>query len=373
MIIKNISLLNYRNYETAEVNFSQNINLIYGLNAHGKTNFLEAIFLLCLSRSFRQSKNSELLNKEANTFTINGTFIKDNESEKKIVVHYIRDGKKEISINKKKINSHSKIIGHFPIVIMAPDEFRITSGGPSERRRFLDILLSQVSLTYLADLQEYNRILKQRNMLLKNIRDSKFADEASLEVWTEGLIKAGSRIINFRLKFIQSFSKILNSIFKRFEKNGDTQLTIESTIQQKNEEMTEDSFRDALLSFRKKERILGTTYVGPHRDDLLFTIDGMDVRKYGSRGQHKSLLISLKIAEYNYLYQQKEEQPLLLLDDCYSELDEMREKSAFESVQGLGQIILTSPRKNILENKDYSHRDVNYYFVKQGTIEQIEN
>lgn len=373
MIIKSISLLNYRNYDAAEVNFSPNINLIYGLNAQGKTNFLEAIFLLCLSRSFRQAKNSELLNKEANTFTINGIFKNDNESEKKIVVHYIRDGKKEISINKKKINSHSKIIGHFPIVVMAPDEFRITSGGPAERRRFLDILLSQVSLTYLADLQEYNRILKQRNILLKKMRESKFADEASLEAWTENLIKAGSRIIDFRLSFINAFSKTLNSIFKRFEKNAEVELTLESTVQYNKEGKTQDLFRDTLQALRKKERVLGTTYAGPHRDDLLFTINGMDVRKYGSRGQQKSLLISLKIAEYNYLLQKKEERPLLLLDDCYSELDEIREKSAFESVHGLGQIILTSPRENILEKRNYSHENVNYYFVKQGTIEQIEN
>ncbi len=177
MHLEKLSIVSFRNYTEAEATFSSDLNLIYGLNAQGKTNFLEAIYLICLGRSFRVAKNQELVKKDSSFFIIEGTLTLDNQIKKKAVLRYIKDGKKEISIDRKKLTKHSKIFGQFPIVVMAPDEFKITSGGPSERRRFIDIFLSQVSLSYLTNLQEYNRILnrggrhreiRQRNRHMKS-------------------------------------------------------------------------------------------------------------------------------------------------------------------------------------------------------------
>jgi len=373
MHLEKLSVVNFRNYAEAQATFSPDLNLIYGLNAQGKTNFLEAIYLLCLGRSFRVAKNQEMVKKDSSFFTITGTLTLDNQIKKKAVLSYRKDGKKEISIDRKKLSKHSKIFGQFPIVVMAPDEFKITSGGPSERRRFIDIFLSQVSLSYLTNLQEYNRILKQRNRILQQIRDGQGVLETSIEPWTERLVEVGCEIINARNKFVPEFSETLQSIYKKYTESQDTlKIFIESTVTIRKEICETEDFYNALRSVKKKERILGTTLVGPHRDELIFQINGMDLRKYGSRGEHKSVLVALKIAEFRYLKLKQDETPIMLLDDCYSELDNLREEKVFNSLNDLGQIFLTSPKESLFENKTKqfdNFSNVSRFYVENGNIE----
>jgi len=369
MHLRRLLLVNFRNYSQVKIDFSSNVNFFYGLNAAGKTNLLEAIYLLCLGRSFRLAKNQELIKRDTENFIIEGELTLDNGIEKLVIVNYIRNLKKEVSLNKKRLKGYSEIFGQFPIVVMAPDEFKITLGGPTERRRFLDILLSQVSPLYLANLQEYNRILKQRNKILQSIRNGHFKHQSSLDPWTENLIKIGIKIITDRLKVIDEFSPILSSIFKRFGSHEDeVEISIKSTTENKNGEVSEESFREALFSQQTRERAMGLTFVGPHRDDMLMKVNGLEMRRYGSRGEHKSLLIALKIAEFKYLQEKKNEKPIMLLDDCYSELDDRREKSAFDSILGLGQIFLTSPKKMVtIEN---SSESVQKFKVENGYVER---
>ncbi|MCH6558849.1 DNA replication/repair protein RecF [candidate division KSB1 bacterium] len=377
MHLEKLSIVNFRNYTETQAVFSPDLNLIYGLNAQGKTNFLEAIYLVCLGRSFRVAKNQELVKKNSSFFTIEGSLTLDNQIKKKAVLRYIKDGKKEISIDRKKLTKHSKIFGQFPIVVMAPDELKITSGGPSERRRFIDIFLSQVSLSYLTNLQEYNRILKQRNRILQQIRDGQGVSEMSMQPWTQRLVEVGCEIINSRNKFIQEFSEKLQSIYKKYTESQDTlKIFIESTVTSRKELCETEDFYNALGSVKKKERILGTTLVGPHRDDLIFQINGMDLRKYGSRGEHKSVLVALKIAEFRYLKSNQDETPIMLLDDCYSELDNLREEKVFNSLNDLGQIFMTSPKESILENQrgqSEKFSNVSEFYIESGNIEYKNN
>ncbi|MCZ6820820.1 MAG: DNA replication/repair protein RecF [Calditrichaeota bacterium] len=378
MYVSKVSLTNFRNYATAEIELSEKQNFIFGLNAQGKTNFLEAVYLLCLGRSFRQARNQELVKRETTFFNLRASLFQEPGIERLVIINYNKDEKKEISIDRKRLSKHSKIFGQFPVVVMAPDEFRITTGAPAERRRFIDVLLSQLSLSYLNDLQEYNRTLKQRNKILQNFRDGLRANDDALEAWTQQLANVGGRIIELRHEFIGAFCTTVGSIYHRFTQSTEKiEMTIESSVKYTNNDNNDNAegmFLKALSGNEKKERILGATMVGPHRDDVIITIDGMDLRKYGSRGEHKSVLISIKIAEFKHLQERINETPVLLLDDCYSELDNFREQSVFGALDGLGQIILTSPKEPVLSDSlQLGGVEQARFIVEDGHIEPLRN
>ncbi len=378
MYVSKVSLTNFRNYATAEIELSEKQNFIFGLNAQGKTNFLEAVYLLCLGRSFRHARNQELVKRETTFFNLRASLFQEPDIERLVIINYNKDEKKEISIDRKRLSKHSKIFGQFPVVVMAPDEFRITTGAPAERRRFIDVLLSQLSLSYLNDLQEYNRTLKQRNKILQNFRDGLRANDDALEAWTQQLANVGGRIIELRHEFIGAFCTTVGSIYHRFTQSTEKiEMTIESSVKYTNNDNNDNAegmFLKALSGNEKKERTLGATMVGPHRDDVIITIDGMDLRKYGSRGEHKSVLISIKIAEFKHLQERINETPVLLLDDCYSELDNFREQSVFGALDGLGQIILTSPKEPVLSDSlQLGGVEQARFIVEDGHIEPLRN
>lgn len=372
MFVERLALVNFRNYLKAEVNFSPKTNLIFGLNAEGKTNILEAISLLCLGRSFRTANNQELITSGDSFFLIEGNVVLECGINKNVVIHF-KEGKKEIAIDHKRLTSHSEIFGNFPIVVFSPEHYRITSGGPAERRRFLDLLLSQVSIKYLRHLQEYVRILKQRNKILQQMREGLPIREATLEPWTENLVKVGSKIIEERCRFIDDFSSIINPTYREVTKSKDKlEVAIESSVVLNEKRRHEENFETSLLKVKNRERALGMSLVGPHRDDIVFKINGLDLRKFGSRGEHKSVLISIKIAEFKFISQKKEETPIFLLDDYYSELDNLREEKFFYLLDGLGQIFLTSPKEEVFARHFHSsvgENEVSCFFIESGGIE----
>lgn len=372
MYVERLRLNNFRNYRETELEFSSHFNLILGQNAQGKTNLLEALYLICLGRSFRSARNQDLVRFDCASLLIEGSLILDNQISRAVVVRYTRDGKKEISIDRKKIQRHSKIFGQFPIVVMAPDEFKITSGGPAERRKFVDILLSQISVAYLSNLQDYIRVLKQRNRILQNTKSGSRLDPSALAPWTENLIRIGSKIVYDRYHFVEDFSKVLTGIYRRYvATSDDLTVTLKSRLPDSETGDIEATFERLLAERFSTEKARGITLVGPHRDDLEFLINGIELRSFGSRGEHKSALISLKLAEFKYLEQRKEEKPVLLLDDCYSELDNDRERRVLNSLGGLGQIFVTTPRKEVAEYHDefFSEPDeVFSYEVTEGQV-----
>lgn len=373
MYLESLSLTHFRNYDSASIRFSDNINLVHGLNAQGKTNLLEAIYLICLGRSFRTATNQDLLKNDADFFTVKGAIRLGNGIRKAVILHYIKDGKKEISVDGKRLQSHARLFGQFPIVVMSPDDYRITSGSPSERRKFLDILLSQVNISYLTSLQDYTRILKQRNRILQGTREGLPIDRTAMAAWTEGLIRFGSRIIEERKQMLKRFLVMTQEIYSRYtESDDELNLGIDSTIDLQQGGATEEKFEQALSYYERRESALGVTLVGPHRDDLVISINGKDLKKYGSRGEHKSALISLKIAEFDFLKQRINETPVFLLDDYYSELDDEREERVFFSLQDLGQTFLTTPKERVFDRelgRDLHSQNYSKLYVKNGFIE----
>jgi DNA replication and repair protein RecF len=365
MLLDKLSMVNFRNYESAEVSFKSKINLIYGLNAQGKTNFLEAIYLLCLGRSFRQAKNQDLLKIGSPHFTVEGHIKLDNDLDKVLALQYVKDGKKEISINRKRLAGYTEVFGNFPAVVLSPEDYRITTGAPAERRRFIDILLSQISLSYLMCLQEYQRVLKQRNKILNDIKSGGRVADSTVEPWTEKLVEAGGKIIRDRYEFLSEYTLGLQPIYREYSASKDEiSLRVESLA---SEQDTEMSFRSALMKLGRKERIVGRSLVGPHRDDLMIAINGRDIRAFGSRGEHKTALIAMKLAELQFLREKKDETPILLLDDCFSELDEVREEQVFFSFHEVGQMFLTTPRARGFLSGSNSN-DTAAYFVENGGI-----
>ena len=373
MHIDRLSLSNFRNYDNVEISFSSELNIILGLNAQGKTNLIEAIYITCLGRSFRSAGSEEILKEGANFFTISASLSIANGLQRRVAVQYQKNGKKQISVDLKKLRSNAELIGKFPIVVMSPDDYRITTGGPSERRRFVDILISQLSLSYLNDLQEYNRVLKQRNRVLQNLKLGFETDRRALDPWTQNLTKIGTRVIEERLNFLSEFLPVVNSIYDYYTNSKDTvAMSIRSSVTLNEGSSLCESFSHALSESSERERAMGATLVGPHRDDLDIKINGKDLRRYGSRGEHKSTLISLRLAEFEILKSKKSEVPIILCDDFHSELDTIREDKVFSSLCGLGQVFLTSPKEDVLfsnPERFNCFRNVQKFSVLEGRIE----
>jgi DNA replication and repair protein RecF len=374
MRLEKLTIVNFRNYDRVEVKFTAPISLIFGLNAQGKTNLIESIYLLCLGRSFRTSVSEEFLKSGSGRLTLEGEFELDNKIKKAVVVQYIKGGKKEISINHKRLKSHAEIFGHFPVVVMSPEDYRISTGGPQERRRFIDILLSQLSMSYLANLQEYHRVLKQRNKILQAIKTGAHYEESAVEPWTEKLIELGCQITHDRKRGVEALGQELAVIYRAVTDSKEClSVDLESSIIYDSTALA-DNFCAALNRLKSKERLLGMTLAGPHRDDLVFRNNGLDVRRFGSRGEHKSLLIALKLAEFKFLKQKTAETPVFLLDDYYSELDDWREEHVFSMLCGLGQIFLTSPKETWLNERaaGLASSAISKFYIENGIIAQRE-
>ncbi len=350
MYLLSLSLSNYRNFTYADVTFSPDLNLIYGRNAQGKTNLLEAVYLLCLARSFRTKKNEDLIHEDSRSFTVSGRLVVQDDLTREIVVHCSRDVGKEIAVDGKRLARHSELVGSFPVVVMAPEDYGITQGAPAERRRFLDVLISQLDVTYLASLQEYQRVLRQRNRLLQAQREGKWVADNALAPWNETLVKHGTAITLKRKRVVAELAELLKELYR--EHTGTKDLLDVRLVSSIDAEPGVDAgarFLAALGRTRAQERALGRTVVGPHRDDLDLRINGRDLRRFGSRGEHKSALLCLKVAEFRLLRARKEVTPILLVDDYHSELDSQRERNVLEALVGVGQAFLTSPKEQTLD------------------------
>lgn len=345
MFLSSLELTDFRNYEQLVFGCSSQKNIFYGENAQGKTNILEAIFLLCFSRSFKSFTESEIVSFNKSQTSIVGHFENDVKIKRDVALHYIKGEGKKIFVDGKKINRYSELIGQFPIVLLAPEDFKITIGNPAERRKFADTLLSQISNTYLKTLQQYVRVLKQRNKLLSKAAVDGYLDEAFLVPWDENLVKFGSAIIKFRHIFVSEFSPLLSKIYMDLNlSNESVTFSYKPSFKFNEIEEIEVFFAAELKQKRRLERLRGMTVCGPHRDDFSFKINNKELRRFGSRGQHKTALVALKMTEYYYLKRKIEETPIALFDDLFSDLDPGREERIIEKIQDLGQIFITTTR-----------------------------
>lgn len=347
MILRRIRLLNFRNYAQLDLAFSETTNFFSGDNAQGKSNLLEAIHCLSLTRSFRTSADQELLRFGADAAEVTGEYRDERGSSHGVTILYRREQNKQISLDRKRVNSHAALVGKFPVVLFSPESHRITAGAPVERRRFLDILLSQGSPIYLADLQEYNRILRQRNALLAEFTNATNGPPpaGTLAAWDESLALYGCKIIQARYQFVQNNAALLQQVYAQISASSHSLLiAYRSQFEAKaqSEEITPQRFLERLGEYRKQEKQRGQTLVGPQRDDLELSINGVDLRRFGSRGEHKSAIMALKMMETEYLEQKLSTAPIILVDDLVSELDEARARQCLQYFSGRAQLFVSA-------------------------------
>ena len=375
MYLKKILLKNYRNFNEIFLNLHSNLNLFIGDNGQGKTNLLEAVHLLGTGSSHRTNRDKELVNWNKNKALVQVLLIKKNQELK---ISLTIDGSTKIpKINGNKLDKLSEMMGCLNVVLFSPEDLKLVKGSPSNRRKFLNIEVSQVSPYYHHLLNKYNHILKQRNNLLKDISRNNNSDENMLEVWDEQLSTTGSKIIKKRLEVIEKI-KILARLHQRKITSGKENLEL-SYDNSLNSDLTKNDnikviFKKKLVNNRNKEIERGYTLFGPHRDDLLIKINDIDVRKFGSQGQQRTVALALKLSELEFMKSEIGEYPILLLDDVFSELDDKRKSTLIDIIKDNIQTFITSVNTHSLKQFNFnSHQDnsFNLFKVKNGKINKI--
>ncbi len=353
MYIEKIKLQNFRNYKQLELNLNKNINIIYGNNAQGKTNILESIFLCSFGKSFRTTKEKEMIKFDETNLVVE-VFYQKKDRDGKIKIE-IGD-KKQIYLNGIKIKKLSELLGNVNIVIFTPEDINILKDGPAGRRRFLDMMIGQLRPNYVYNLNMYLKTIEQRNNYLRQIREENKPAEM-LEIWDEKLAEYAEIIFNYRNEFIKKIIQKINKIHTEITENKE-KLEIEYISNCENKE----NYLKLLKERRKLDIIKGFTTKGIHRDDFMIYINEKEVGTYGSQGQNRTVVLSLKLAELNVIYDEIGEYPILLLDDFMSELDIERRKNFLNNIKNT-QVILTGTEKIDLPNLEY-----NLYNVKKGEI-----
>jgi DNA replication and repair protein RecF len=363
MFLKQLSLINFKNYAEFEAKFSEKVNCFVGNNGVGKTNLLDAIHYLSFCKSFFNSIDSQNIKHGEGFFVIQGIFDKSGE-ESEVYCGIKRNQKKVFKKNKKEYERLSEHIGQYPLVMISPDDTELVNGSSEGRRRFLDGIISQYDKVYLDRLISYNQVLKQRNALLKNFSDSHSFDSETIEILDDQLITYGKSILASRLEFLQQFIPLFNTYYKFIsDSKEEVALHYENSLGGK--DPIGIGFKTALLTSLARDRALSYTTVGPHKDDLDFTLDTFSLKKYASQGQQKSYLLALKLAQFAFIKNQKHTKPLLLLDDVYDKLDEARFTKLLEIVSGdtFGQVFITDTHPERIEQLLNSKQIENRIFI----------
>ena len=343
MIIKSLELENCRNYAELSISFDSGTNILYGDNAQGKTNILESIYLSATTKSHKGSKDKELINFEAQEAHIR-TYVMKDGLENRVDMHLRKNKTKGIAINGQKIKKAADLLGLLNVVFFSPEDLSIIKNGPSERRRFVDMELCQLDSFYLYNLNNYNKIVNQRNKLLKdlsfnpNLRDTLF-------IWDSQLVSYGSKIIERRAAFVKQLNEIIYDIHVRLS-GGKEALEV---VYEPDIALCE--LETGLKNSQEKDIKLKQTTIGPHRDDFSFLVDGIDIRKYGSQGQQRTAALSLKLSEIELVKQAAKDYPVLLLDDVLSELDSSRQNYLLNSIGDIQTIITCTGLEEFVNNR----------------------
>lgn len=343
MIIKSLELANYRNYESLEIHFSSGTNILYGNNAQGKTNILEAIYVSSTTKSHKGSKDRDIIHFNQEEAHIR-TLLEKDGIESRIDMHLRKSRSKGIAIDGQKIKKASELLGLLNVVFFSPEDLNIIKNGPAERRRFVDMELCQLDAFYLYNLNHYNKIVNQRNKLLK---DMYFQPELrdTLNIWDSQLVSFGSKIIERRKLFTKQLNEIIYEIHKKL--SGDKE---ELTIYYEPDVLIEDYERSLSVNQERDIKLKQTT-VGPHRDDFSFMVKDVDIRKFGSQGQQRTAALSLKLSEIELVKKMIKDSPVLLLDDVLSELDSNRQNYLLNSIGDIQTIITCTGLDEFINNR----------------------
>lgn len=359
MIIKSIELQNFRNYEDLNISFDEGTNIFYGDNAQGKTNILEAAYLSGTTKSHKCSKDKEMIRFGEQESHIRTVVVKK-DKEYQIDMHLKNNRSKGIAINKVPIKKASELFGILNMVFFSPEDLNIIKNGPAERRRFLDSELCQLDKIYLSNLTTYNKILNQRNKLLKDMVYRPDLKD-TLPVWDMQLVETGRKIIRRRKQFVDELNEIVHDIHYRI--SGEK----ENLLLQYEPSIEDIFFEDELSRVKERDMRQCMTSVGPHRDDLLFSIGEVDIRKFGSQGQQRTSALSLKLSEIELVKRSIHDTPVLLLDDVLSELDSNRQNYLLNSIHDTQTLITCTGLDEFVKNRFQINK---IFKVVQGTVEE---
>ena len=364
MFIKSLTLKNFRNYGEEQISFNDGINILTGANAQGKTNAAEAIFFLCTGYSPRANRDKLVIKNGEETAEIAGT-ASSLYGDVSVRVAFNKNDKKSIYVNGLQVLKIGEILGNINSVFFNPSELKLVQESPEDRRRFLNVSLSQMSKNYFYALQRYNKILSQRNNLLKD--PEKYIIRETLPIWDEQLTKQAAKIIKARNEFLTQISPIAEEKHALLSDGKETlKMKTESGYYGTEEEIAYAMYQDLKTGLERDMR-LGFTSIGPHRDDIKFTLNDMDVRVYGSQGQQRTVALSLKLAETETFFNRFGEYPILILDDVLSELDKKRQRKLVSAVEHLQTIFTaTGMDRTIFKNKQFNRLIIENGKVKQG-------
>ncbi len=373
MILKQIELKNFRNYENILLNLNDNVNIIIGNNAQGKTNLLESIYVLSITKSFREIDDKILLKEGSKYLRIKGkVVIEESNKNKDLEITISKKGKK-VMLNGVVVKKISQYISNLNVIVFSPNDLSIVKGAPSERRKFLNIELSQLYEEYVNNLNDYNKILKNRNKYLKSIKNDKY-DNHFIDIVTNQLIKKAIPIYKYRKKFLDELTKNIKQISNKIF-NSDaikiqykTSVIIEDMIEEKIKERLTTKYKKNIL----KEIMLSQTLYGPHRDDFSFFLAEKELKNFGSQGQQRATILALKLAEIEIFSKKKGEYPLVLLDDIFSELDQKTQNNVFELINGKGQKIITTTDLDNIDINKIKNKKVFSINDAKITIEEVK-
>lgn len=357
MIIKSLKLKDYRNYELLNMEFDPNTNILYGDNAQGKTNILEALYLSGTTKSHRGTKDRDMIRFGEDESHLE-TVVEKHGMEFQIDMHLKKNRPKGVAVNKIPIRKASELFGIIHFVFFSPEDLNIIKEGPAGRRRFVDLELSQLDKVYLSNLLNYNRIVNQRNALLKELSYQEHLID-TLDIWDMQLAEYGTKVIEGRKRFIEQVNEIISGIHEKLT-GGRERITLsyESSI-------GEISLEEAIRKNRNRDIKLRSTSVGPHRDDICFRIGEIDIRKFGSQGQQRTAALSLKLSEIELVKMIIKDTPILLLDDVLSELDKHRQNYLLDSIHDI-QTVITCTGLDEFVNHRFSINKV--FHVEHGTV-----
>lgn len=374
MRITRLSLQNFRNHTDTSVEWAPHVNLITGANGAGKTNLIDAIHYLCMSRSFVSSSDQYVVREGEKYFMIGGHFEGEIRSRFKVGCSYSRGEGKKIFVNDSPLERLSDLIGMVPVVVLSPEDLKLTGDGPAERRGFIDGFISQFSPAYLRELITYRRIRKQRNRLLQEYTGPVSSLKANLEPWDVQMIESGSWIVAKRTEVLNRFKSYLEQQFESFSGIHLKPGLEYQTFCEPDEDpgLIEQKFRDALEENFEKEVEREQTIIGPHRDEIVFYLGDMELRNYGSQGQHRLFSVALKMAQLFYYSDELDDLPIMLLDDVFGNLDQEKTEILLNTLlEHPGQTFVTSasevPFKNLQLNS--TRKDENrWYRVAGGEV-----
>jgi DNA replication and repair protein RecF len=393
MIISNLRLFNFKNYSDCSFNFNPKLNFIFGDNGNGKTNILEAVSVLCYTKSFLQSPESDIVRYGESNFEISGVF-ESGDSKSKVICTFDKiNSRKQITLNNESIGRQKSFFGKIPLVVLSPGDIKLTAGAPADRRRSFDMLISQISKVYFDDLRNYNRIIRQKNSLLKeNFLQRRYSTEKLrdlVNIWNRELLEYGVKIITKRLEVVSEFQKYIELNFSKIV--GDSYMPMlryrsdlfnDENYSSVNLTELKQHFEESLEEKFQTELSRGISLAGPHRDDYVFKMrkngDVFELRNFASQGEHKTFLVALRLSEFIYLRDKLEGsntgEPVLLLDDVFSELDKKRTERISGMLPEFSQVFITTTDSNYFDmlKRFFPVRDISVFHIVNGSIQKSD-